>query len=84
MAIREVPRSYVYTCDGCGEEHTQENANGHYSNSRPSYWSKLKIEKDAYDYQGAPVADGSVELLLCNKCTSAIIESINTTFKKST
>ncbi len=82
MAVTEVPKSYIYTCDSCGETHTQENANGHYSNSRPSYWSNLIIEKDAYDYQGAAVADGSVRLLLCNKCTSDIIDAVNEVAKK--
>lgn len=77
MAIREIPKAYVYVCDGCGTEHKQENASGHYSNSRPKHWSNLKLQRDAYNYQGAVCADGSVERLLCEKCTARIAEAIN-------
>jgi hypothetical protein len=68
MAITEIPKKYVYTCDACGFEHVQENALGHYSNSRPPRWANLTFSRDALDYHGAPVADGTVKLLLCASC----------------
>jgi hypothetical protein len=82
MGIREVPKSYVYTCDGCRKEHTQENASGHYLNSRPKYWSTLKVGRDAYDYQGCAVADGSIERLLCDSCSEKVMKAINKALEK--
>lgn len=75
--IREVPRSFVYECDACGAEHVQENASGHYTNSRPSQWMTLKLERDATDYQGAAVASADVKLLLCLSCGPRISAAVN-------
>jgi hypothetical protein len=77
MAVVEVPRSYRYICDDCGAEHVQENAGGHYTNSRPKFWAHLKLSRDAYDHQGSAVADGSIERLLCAACSEKVISSIN-------
>ncbi len=41
MAVQEIPKSYLYTCDACGATHTQEHAYGHYTDSTPPNWSKL-------------------------------------------
>lgn len=77
MTIREIPRSFLYVCDGCGTEHKQENASGHYFDSRPPHWTRLKLGRTAYDYQGAACADGSIERLLCPDCSSKVANAIN-------
>lgn len=77
MGVEEVPRSFLYTCDGCGEKHEQKNAAGHYTDSRPPNWTRLKWQRDATDFQGAAVAYGSVERLLCLRCSEVIGDAIN-------
>lgn len=77
MAVEEIPKSFRYTCDVCGETHTQENANGHYTNGTPPKWAKLVFKRDAVDFQGYAVADGTVERLLCHSCNPAILDAIN-------
>jgi hypothetical protein len=77
MAIREIPRSFEYTCDGCRTVHVQENASGHYTNSRPSHWAHLKIEQDAHDFQGQAVADASITRLLCPVCSAKVFAAVN-------
>ena len=77
MSIREIPRSFVYTCDACGIEHLQENAGGHYTDSRPPLWERLKLHRTAVDYQGTPCADASIERLLCDRCAAIISKAVN-------
>lgn len=77
MAIREIPKQFEYTCDACGTKHLQENAGGHYTDSRPPHWTRLKIARTAYDYQGSACADNSIERLLCPPCSDDIIGAIN-------
>lgn len=77
MAIREIPKAFDYICDVCAKTHRQENAGGHYTDSRPPQWANLIIRQDAYDYQGQAVADGSVTRLLCNGCRAGVMEVIN-------
>ena len=77
MSIREIPKAFEYVCDVCKKAHMQQNASGHYSNSRPPHWADLHIKQDAYDYQGAAVADGSVHRLLCDDCRYSVIKVIN-------
>ncbi len=83
MSIEEIPKAYKYTCDICGDTHIQENANGHYANSRPSRWAKLRFERDAVVYKGYAVADASialqlfVERLLCPRCGEIVAAKIN-------
>jgi hypothetical protein len=77
MAVREIPKSFEYTCDICGMEHLQENASGHYTDSRPPHWSRLTLARDAYDYQGCAGADATVKLLLCEKCSERAVAAIN-------
>lgn len=77
MAIREIPKSYEYTCDGCRLVHVQENASGHYSNSRPPGWASLTFARDAYDYQGAACAGATVKRLLCTACADKVALAIN-------
>lgn len=68
MTVREIPKSYEYTCDVCGEVHVQQNASGHYTDSRPPKWARLTFAQDAEDWSGSAVADGTVKLLLCSMC----------------
>ena len=71
MAVREIPTSFEHVCDACGR--TVERP----SKSRPQYWSNLAIGRDAYDYSGAAVADGSVHKLLCGKCSDVVYDAVN-------
>lgn len=71
MAVTEVATRWTYKCDGCGTTEDRE------SKSRPKHWSDLHILCDAYDFQGAAVADGSVKLLLCLGCGEAAVKAIN-------
>lgn len=57
MSVKEIPRAFDYICDACNETHHQENAGGHYTNSRPPNWSHLKMA-GAHDR----------EVLLCPRC----------------
>lgn len=77
MPIREIPKAYEYTCDICGKTHLQENAGGHYTDSRPPYWARLIFRRAATDFQGQEVADASFERLLCEICVPALLKAIN-------
>lgn len=81
MGITEIPRSFLYTCDGCGEEHKQENAGGHYTESRPPFWSNLIMRRSAYD-SGMAVADASIIKLLCVRCSDRVEYAIKATLPK--
>lgn len=83
MAIREIPKSFVYTCDVCGVEHAQENANGHYTDSRPPHWVRLMFKRTAYDEHNMPCVDASVELLLCPEHAKMAQQGINSLKKAS-
>ena len=69
MAIREIAATKEWCCDLCKLTEIMP--------SRPSYWANLHIQQDAYDYQGAAVADGSIKRLLCSKCREAVVAAIN-------
>jgi hypothetical protein len=58
MTIREIPRSFEYTCDGCGETHVQQNAHGHYHNSRPPEWAGLSLVRQrlCHEWQSLSLA----------------------------
>jgi hypothetical protein len=77
MSVREIPPAFEYTCDLCGAIHLQENASGHYTDSRPPHWGRLTVAQDAHDWQGQAVADGTIKRLLCNKCLSRMCDAIN-------
>ena len=77
MPVREIPKAYEYECDGCGKKHLQENANGHYTDSRPPRWSRLILKRTAYDHQGSACADATVDRLFCDECTSKVARAIN-------
>jgi len=71
MAIKEISKSYIFICDGCRKEHRQEHLR------RPSHWMKFILERNALDYQGHAVADGTIKRLLCDVCGEKIGEAIN-------
>ena len=73
MAIREIPKSYEYTCDVCDALHVQENANGHYTNSRPPNWATVSFQKNK---DGTQLIDSSVCLLVCAACGEKIAKAI--------
>ena len=74
MAVREVAATFEATCDCCRSVETMA------SKGRPKYWSNLHILRDAYDFQGCAVADGSVKMLLCLTCGEAVTKAINAAF----
>lgn len=74
MSVKEIPKAYEYTCDRCGTTHLQENASGHYSNSRPKHWATLLLQQDSYDYQGQAVVNGDVSFLLCQDCRMSAVK----------
>lgn len=71
MAVREIPAAFEMRCDCCGKIETSA------SKGRPAHWSDFHILRDAYDFQGAAVADGSVKLLLCLECSEPITKAVN-------
>jgi hypothetical protein len=77
MGIVNIPAKWLVKCDGCGFTVEQT------FNNRPAKWMKLRLERDALDYQGAPVADASVERLLCEKCGAKVAEAINASVAKA-
>ena len=62
MSVETIPLQYKFRCDFCAKEKT------HQSKSLPSHWAELALTRDAYDYQGAAVANGSISRTLCDKC----------------
>lgn len=71
MGVREVPASFEHVCDGCKSIETSA------TKSRLKYWCDFHILRDAYDFQGCAVADGSVKLLLCLACSEAATKAVN-------
>lgn len=71
MAVREIAAKFEMVCDGCGAVQASV------SKSRPAHWSDFHILRDAYDFQGAAVADGSVKLLLCLECGGLAAKAVN-------
>ena len=69
MTIREVPKQYIYSCDRCGDRHVQENANGHYTNSRPPHWQRVVVYADLTIEQ--------LDQLLCPACANDVRNAIS-------
>ncbi len=67
MSVREIPKSYEYTCDGCGRKHVQEGATGHYRNSSPPGWAKILWR---------PSEGSDTEWSLCEKCKQFITRQL--------
>lgn len=71
MGSREIPATFEHTCDSCGASKTTK------AQTRPSYWSNLTIGRDAYDYHGIAVADGTIKRLLCDGCSDKATKALN-------
>lgn len=84
MAIREIPTSFIYSCDACGAEHEQKNASGHYANGLPDHWRRLEVHQHGYDPQGHAVADATIKRLLCPDCGEKAVAAVNATLGKDT
>lgn len=69
MPVREIPATKEWCCDLCRKTVIDT--------SRPKYWANLHLQQDAYDYQGAAVADASVKRLLCDSCREKVMNAIN-------
>lgn len=76
MAMREIPASYEHKCDGCGKLQNTT------STSRPPHWCDLILAQDAYDFQGAAVADGTIRRLLCSECKDVASAAINSAIRR--
>jgi hypothetical protein len=72
MTVREVPKSFIYTCDWCANDHRQENSDGHYTESCPPNWGWIKL----YGRPGDIAT--SLGYLLCTDCYSQARTAINT------
>ena len=75
MGVREIPKSIEYTCDGCGAREV--------GSIRPREWSNLHLARDAYDWHGVAVADGSIKRLLCAECSATVVAAINASLTKA-
>jgi protein-arginine kinase activator protein McsA len=75
MTIRERPRAFVYVCDGCGDEHVQENASGHYANSVPPAWVKITVQPN--------VASERREYLVCDECGPTIVSTLRSALDRA-
>lgn len=69
MGMREIPATKEWCCDLCKTTAVAP--------SRPPHWANLHLQQDAYDYQGAAVADASIKRLLCGDCRDKIVTAIN-------
>ena len=70
MSTKTIPAQVIKTCDCCTRVITR-------SNSRQD--GKLTLKRDALDMQGAPCADATIVMDLCDSCLDAVAEAIRTT-----
>lgn len=69
--VREIPKTVEVTCDACGvvikedDRKVLRNQNG-----------RIIIKRDAIDWYGCAVADGSLSFDLCDKCLDQIVSAI--------
>lgn len=74
MGEREIPSSYVYTCDFCAKDHIPENPRERYVKSTPPGWFTVTVIggcEDGYHYTN----NGC---LLCEECGPPLVK----TFKR--
>lgn len=76
MGMKEVPKHWVISCDGCANE-----AKPQTGTHRPSGWGKLEFEQGAIDGGGSEVADGSIRGLFCPICRGRIEAAILGAYK---
>lgn len=70
MAIKEIPRAFLYTCDHCGNSHQQDNAGGHYHESLPPNWGSVTV-KTNFDERFA-----TKTILLCRTCIAPFTDDL--------
>ena len=80
MAIREIPRAFAYTCDRCKLDHLQENASGHYTNSQPPGWGRLRFEAS----DATCLDEGSIDYLLCRGCCHDVADVLKKSLSRET
>lgn len=68
----ETVRGFRYICDGCGTVHLQENADGHYTDSRPDNWYTFRAIGEYEKYAG----DARQNKLLCWDCGTPVFKSL--------
>lgn len=62
--IKEIPKSFEYTCARCGAVHIQESAHGHYTESLPVGWAWLRtLAQAGYKRE---------EFLFCSSCADFV------------
>lgn len=76
MSVREIPKSYVYTCDSCRKE--CQNSKG---GKRPTGWHLLNWYADVLDYYNSTITNTSFEHLLCPDCGDIIKKTIDAAIK---
>jgi hypothetical protein len=68
MAVEEIPKSFRYICDTCGNIHRQENANNAYPYNTPPRWATIGVHINANKFD----EDTGFERLLCDECFGII------------
>lgn len=68
MVKTVIPEKVIITCDFCGDEITPQTHKKE---------AKLTLNRNALDYQGSPVADGSVSFDMCDKCEGNVATALN-------
>lgn len=72
MTTTTIPERTFITCDCCKRKCGNETGQ-----ARRSMSGGLIVQRDALDFQGCAVADGSVKRDLCDSCLHAVSEAIN-------
>lgn len=75
MSTKTVPARTIKTCDGCGVVMDS-------GNSRQE--GLLTLKAHALDMQGAPCADATKKLDLCDSCLYAVGKAIDAAIKEQT
>lgn len=75
--IREIPKSFEYTCDRCNTTHRQESAEGHYTESTPPGWMTVKTI-----HMDEKLNQSRVSILLCDGCYKEFSEQFERFIRK--
>lgn len=67
MSVTRTEATTVTTCDNCGRSEKEAFAQS----------ARLTVRRDLLDFQGAPVADGTIHRDLCDHCVSDVINAVN-------
>lgn len=66
MSTRTIPAQTIVTCDCCKR-----------SGTRRVKSAAIVLHRNALDWHGDPVADGTIRFDLCDECESLIAKAIN-------